>query len=228
MPSGYIELTGPNGPHLAATPLTLAEADLEQLRGINEQIDLEEVAAVYLPLSRLLNLYVSAVQDLHRVSATFSSVRTEVPTSLEWLDRLLLGRAHSVESCRHCSQLARPSAVDLVTTDGFLYPNAELQARGLMERKGFPESYDTRALIEFLRNVKSGATASARFTTTSLMTLFLTNGLLSSHPTLSLSKASMCCRLVATSQNLCPTTSISLFMSMRMNYIFKSGTSSDS
>ena len=71
MPSGYIEFDRAEWAALAATPLTLAEADLEQLRGINEQIDLEEVAAVYLPLSRLLNLYVSAVQDLHRVSATF-------------------------------------------------------------------------------------------------------------------------------------------------------------
>ena len=72
MPSGYIEFDRAEWAALrAATPLTLAEADLDQLRGINEQIDLEEVAAVYLPLSRLLNLYVSAVQDLHRVSATF-------------------------------------------------------------------------------------------------------------------------------------------------------------
>ena len=84
VPSGYIEFDRAEWAALLATPLTLAEADLEQLRGINDQIDLEEVAAVYLPLSRLLNLYVSAVQDLHRVSATFlGAYAPKVPTSLE-------------------------------------------------------------------------------------------------------------------------------------------------
>ena len=106
MPSGYIEFDRAEWAALrAATPLTLAEADLEQLRGINEQIDLEEVAAVYLPLSRLLNLYVSAVQIYTECPQLFSErTHRRCLTSLEWLDRLLLGRAHSVESCRHCSR----------------------------------------------------------------------------------------------------------------------------
>ena len=164
VPSGYIEFDRAEWAALrAATPLTLAEADLEQLRGINEQIDLEEVAAVYLPLSRLLNLYVSAVQDLHRVSATFlGAYAPKVPYVIGVAGSVAVGKSTFSRILQALlSRWPDHPAVDLVTTDGFLYPNAELQARGLMERKGFPESYDTRALIEFLRNVKSGATASA-------------------------------------------------------------------
>ncbi len=142
----------------AATPLTLTEDDLDHLRGINDQIDLEEVAAVYLPLSRLLNLYVSAVQDLHRVSATFlGAIAPKVPYVIGVAGSVAVGKSTFSRILQ--ALLARwpdHPRVDLVTTDGFLLPNRELEERGLMERKGFPESYDTRALLGFLRQVKSG------------------------------------------------------------------------
>ncbi|NBS29926.1 MAG: type I pantothenate kinase [Actinobacteria bacterium] len=164
MPSRYIEFNRAEWAALrAATPMTLEEADLEQLRGINERIDLEEVAAVYLPLSRLLNLYVSTVQDLHRVSATFlGAYAPKVPYVIGVAGSVAVGKSTFSRILQALlSRWPDHPAVDLVTTDGFLYPNAELESRGLMDRKGFPESYDTRSLIEFLRNVKSGTPASA-------------------------------------------------------------------
>ncbi len=143
--------------------MTLEEADLDRLRGINERIDLEEVAAVYLPLSRLLNLYVSTVQDLHRVSATFlGAYAPKVPYVIGVAGSVAVGKSTFSRILQALlSRWPDHPAVDLVTTDGFLYPNAELESRGLMDRKGFPESYDTRSLIEFLRNVKSGIPAAA-------------------------------------------------------------------
>ncbi len=143
----------------AATPLTLRQEDLDSLRGINERIDLDEVSAIYLPLSRLLNLYVSAVQDLQRVSSTFlGSIAPKVPYVIGVAGSVAVGKSTFARILQ--ALLARwPNhpKVDLVTTDGFLYPNRILEARGLMDRKGFPESYDTRALVAFLRSVKSGA-----------------------------------------------------------------------
>lgn len=142
----------------AATPMTLREPDLAKLQGINERIDLDEVAAVYLPLSRLLNLYVSATLDLHKVSATFlGTIAPKVPYVIGVAGSVAVGKSTFARILQ--ALLARwpdHPKVDLVTTDGFLYPNAELESRGIMHRKGFPESYDTRRLIEFLREVKSG------------------------------------------------------------------------
>lgn len=142
----------------AATPMTLREDDLTQLHGINEEIDLDEVAAVYLPLSRLLNLYVSAVQDLQRVSSTFlGSIAPKVPYVIGIAGSVAVGKSTFARILQALlSRWPDHPQVDLVTTDGFLHPNAELERRGLMERKGFPESYDTRALVAFLRGVKSG------------------------------------------------------------------------
>ncbi len=142
----------------AATPLTLRERDLEALRGINERIDLDEVAAVYLPLSRLLNLYVSAVQDLQRVSSTFlGSIAPKVPYVIGVAGSVAVGKSTFARILQALlSRWPDHPQVDLITTDGFLYPNAVLLERGLMDRKGFPESYDTRALLRFLRSVKSG------------------------------------------------------------------------
>jgi type I pantothenate kinase len=143
----------------AATPLTLREKDLEALRGINDLIDLEEVTAVYLPLTRLLNLYVSATQNLHKVSSTFlGTIAPKVPYVIGVAGSVAVGKSTFARILQ--ALLARwpdHPKVDLVTTDGFLRPNAELEARGLMDRKGFPESYDTRLLMSFLREVKSGA-----------------------------------------------------------------------
>jgi len=143
----------------AATPLTLREEDLEKLRGINDEIDLDEVAAVYLPLSRLLNLYVSASQDLAKVSSTFlGTMAPRVPYVIGVAGSVAVGKSTFARILQ--ALLARwpdhPN-VGLVTTDGFLHPNKVLDERVLMARKGFPESYDTRRLLAFLRDVKSGA-----------------------------------------------------------------------
>ena len=143
----------------AATPLTLRQEDLEKLRGINDEIDLDEVAAVYLPLSRLLNLYVSASQDLAKVSSTFlGTMAPRVPYVIGVAGSVAVGKSTFARILQ--ALLARwpdhPN-VGLITTDGFLHPNRVLEERGLMTRKGFPESYDTRRLLAFLRDVKSGA-----------------------------------------------------------------------
>jgi type I pantothenate kinase len=147
----------------AATPMTLREADLDKLRGINERIDLDEVTAIYLPLSRLLNLYVSASQDLARVSSTFlGTIAPRVPYVIGVAGSVAVGKSTFARILQ--ALLARwpdHPRVDLVTTDGFLYPNEVLIERGLMQRKGFPESYDTRRLLAFLRDLKSGSAARA-------------------------------------------------------------------
>lgn len=142
----------------ANTPLTISEERLASLRSVNDRLSLEEVEQIYLPLSRLLNLYAAATQKLHAATSTFLDHATaQVP--------YLIGLAGSV--CVGKSTTARllqaliadwPShpRVDLITTDGFLYPNGILQERGLMARKGFPESYDLRRLVRFLADVKAG------------------------------------------------------------------------
>lgn len=142
----------------AQTPLTLSESDLDELRGINDRIDLDEVVAVYLPLTRLLNLYVSATQNLHRVSSTFlGTLAPKMPYVIGIAGSVAVGKSTSARILQalltHWPEHPR---VELITTDGFLFPNATLEARGIMNRKGFPESYDTRQLLQFLRNVKAG------------------------------------------------------------------------
>ncbi len=142
----------------ASTPLTIREKDLEALRGINDRIDLVEVEAIYLPLSRLLNLYVSATQNLHRVSATFlGTIAPKVPYVIGVAGSVAVGKSTFARILQALlSRWPDHPKVDLITTDGFLYPNAVLDGRGIMNRKGFPESYDTRRLLEFLRDLKSG------------------------------------------------------------------------
>jgi type I pantothenate kinase len=142
----------------ASTPLTLDEADLTELQGINERLDLEEVVDIYLPLSRLLNLHVAAAQQLHRVTDTFlGTPSAKVPFVIGLAGSVAVGKS---TTARVLQALLRrwpdhPS-VDLVTTDGFLHPNAVLEERGIMTRKGFPDSYDTRRLVEFMAAVKAG------------------------------------------------------------------------
>jgi type I pantothenate kinase len=142
----------------AATPMTLREPELDRLRGMNERIDLEEVAAVYLPLSRLLNLYVSATQDLHKVSATFLGARApKVPYVIGVAGSVAVGKSTFARILQALlAQWPDHPKVDLITTDGFLHPNDVLEERGIMSRKGFPESYDTRELLRVLREIKSG------------------------------------------------------------------------
>ncbi len=142
----------------AQTPLTLSEKELEALRGINARIDLDEVATIYLPLTRLLNLYVAATQNLHRVSATFlGTMAPKMPYVIGIAGSVAVGKSTSARILQ--SLLMRwpeHPRVELITTDGFLYPNAVLEERGLMNRKGFPESYDTKRLLQFVRDVKAG------------------------------------------------------------------------
>jgi type I pantothenate kinase len=142
----------------AQTPLTIREKDLEALRGINDQLDLDEVTAVYLPLTRLLNLYVSATQSLHRVSTTFlGTIAPKLPYIIGVAGSVAVGKSTLARLLQTLlSRWPEHPRVELITTDGFLFPNAELEARDIMDRKGFPESYDTRQLLDFLRAVKSG------------------------------------------------------------------------
>jgi type I pantothenate kinase len=158
--SPYIDLTREEWSRLRnSTPLTLAEDDLAKLRGINERVSLREVEDIYLPLSRLLNLYVDATQKLHKATHTFLGNSTEkVPYVIGVAGSVAVGKSTTARILQ--ALLARwPNhpKVDLVTTDGFLFPNAVLEARGLMKRKGFPESYDRRRLVKFVADVKSGA-----------------------------------------------------------------------
>lgn len=142
----------------AGTPLTLSPRDVAELRGVNESVNIDEVVEVYLPLSRLLNLYAGAKQELFRASNTFlGHLATKVPFVIAMVGSVAVGKSTTARILQALlSRWPDHPKVDLVTTDGFLYPNAELKKRGLMERKGFPESYDQAAMIRFLHKVKSG------------------------------------------------------------------------
>jgi type I pantothenate kinase len=145
----------------AATPLTLSEADLAELQGLNERVSLDEVETIYLALSRLLNLHVSATQTLHKATDTFlGSLHAPTPYVIGVAGSVAVGKSTFARILR--ALLARWPAhprVDLVTTDGFLHPNRELERRGLLHRKGFPESYDVRKLVQFMADVKAGNSA---------------------------------------------------------------------
>ncbi len=142
----------------SSTPLTLTESDLEQLRGLNEHVSLDEVTEAYLPLSRLLNLYVAATQDLHRATDTFlGTLSAKMPFVIGVAGSVAVGKSTTSRILQALlSRWPDHPEVALVPTDGFLLPNAELERRGLLERKGFPESYDLAALVRFVAAVKSG------------------------------------------------------------------------
>jgi type I pantothenate kinase len=141
-----------------STPLPLSEEELERLRGLNEPVSVTEVEEIYLPLSRFLNLHVAAIQELHAATATFLGTRRKGPPYIIGVaGSVAVGKSTTSRLLR--ALLARwpdHPRVDLVTTDGFLLPNAVLQDRGLMRRKGFPESYDQRRLVQFVADVKGG------------------------------------------------------------------------
>jgi type I pantothenate kinase len=162
----YVELDRAAWARLAGkTPLTLSAEDLERIRSLTDAIDLKEVREVYLPLSRLLNLYVRATGALRRATHTFLSgeadgeepaVRT--PFVIGIAGSVAVGKSTVARLLRELlSRWPHHPKVELVTTDGFLLPNAELERRGILHRKGFPESYDQRALLRFIVAVKSGA-----------------------------------------------------------------------
>lgn len=142
----------------ADTPMTLVPKDLEQLSGLIDELSIEEVEQIYLPLSRLLNLYVAAAQELHAVTNRFLGLKDgKVPFIVGIAGSVAVGKSTTARVLR--ALLARwpdHPRVDLITTDGFLLPNEELDRRGIMNRKGFPESFDTARLLNFLHDVKSG------------------------------------------------------------------------
>lgn len=143
----------------ASLPLPLAQAEVDALAGLNEPISLGEVEAIYLPLARLLQLYVDASQALGQVTSTFlDRPQARVPYVIAIAGSVAVGKSTTARVLRALLERgpARPR-VDIVTTDGFLRPNAWLEANGLMHRKGFPESYDVRRLVRFMADVKSGA-----------------------------------------------------------------------
>ncbi len=142
----------------ADTPLTLADEDLGRIHGIIERMSLREIEEVYLPLSRLLNLYVAAVQGLYRATATFlGHGEDKVPFLIGLAGSVAVGKSTAARALRALlSRWPHHPRVDIVTTDGFLYPTAVLEERGLMHRKGFPESYDVRQLLAFVRDLKAG------------------------------------------------------------------------
>src|SRR4051812_26814280 len=162
--SPYVELDRADWAALgAATEQPLSAEEIERVRGLGDELDIHEVEQIYLPISRLLSLYVESAGNLHRAQQTFLDRTTSWPQPER--TPFVIGVAGSVAvgkstTARLLQQMlghwpAHPS-VSLVTTDGFLYPNAELERRGLLERKGFPESYDRKALLRFVIDIKSG------------------------------------------------------------------------
>lgn len=158
--SPFVELDRSDWAALAPTmkaPLT--QTEIVELRGLGDELDLTEVEEVYLPLSRLLNLYVEGAQHLHEATSAFLGARAAgTPFVIGVAGSVAVGKSTIARLLRELlTRWEGTPRVELVTTDGFLFPNAELERRGLMERKGFPESYDRRALLRFVSKVKSGA-----------------------------------------------------------------------
>jgi type I pantothenate kinase len=142
----------------ADTPLTLTVDDLLRLQSLNDPISIEDVVAIYLPLSRLLSLYVAATQGLFKATQRFLLAEDgKVPYIIGVAGSVAVGKSTTARVLKALlSRWPNTPKVELVTTDGFLHPNAVLEREGLMEKKGFPESYDGAALIRFLSEVKAG------------------------------------------------------------------------
>jgi type I pantothenate kinase len=141
-----------------STQLPLSPTEIVELRGLGDRLDLGEVTDVYIPLSKLLSLYAVGAKNLHRETSGFLGERSpSTPFVIGVAGSVAVGKSTSARLLRELlSRWEDTPRVELVTTDGFLLPNAELERRGLMQRKGFPESYDRRSLLRFVTKVKSG------------------------------------------------------------------------
>ena len=158
--SPYIELDRDQWSALASSaPLPLTQADVEKLRGLGDPIDLAEVDAVYRPLTALLEDYIATSRErAHRTGAFLGVNEPPTPFVVAVAGSVAVGKSTTARLIAHLlTRFPDTPRVDLVTTDGFLLPNRVLEERGLMARKGFPESYDRRALLRFVAAVKSGA-----------------------------------------------------------------------
>lgn len=142
----------------ADTPLTLTIEDLEKLQSINDPISVEEVIAIYLPLSRLLALYVAATQGLFKATQRFLGAEDgKMPYIIGIAGSVAVGKSTTARVLKALlSRWPNTPKVELITTDGFLHPNAHLQRENLMDKKGFPESYDGTSLLRFLSDIKAG------------------------------------------------------------------------
>jgi len=158
--SPYVEVDRETWAKLAPeTSSPLSADEIAALQGLGDQIDLREVEEVYLPLSRLLSLYVEAAGKLHREQEAFlhRTMPARTPFVIGLAGSVAVGKSTTARVLQQMlAHWPEHPKVALVTTDGFLYPNAELERRGLMDRKGFPESYDRRALLKFVVDIKSG------------------------------------------------------------------------
>jgi len=157
--SPFVEIPRSDWADLAkSTETPLTETEIEKIRGLGDFLDLAEVSDIYLPLSQLLNIYVTETQDLHKVSGSFlNKTNKRTPFIIGVAGSVAVGKSTVSRLLKELlSRWPTTPKVALVTTDGFLYPNAVLEKRGLMLRKGFPESYDRLALIKFVADIKSG------------------------------------------------------------------------
>jgi type I pantothenate kinase len=142
----------------ADTPMTLTPDEIVRLRSLNDQLDIAEIEEIYLPLSRVLSLYVRATQGLFKAQQRFLGTEDgKLPYIIGIAGSVAVGKSTTARVLQALlRRWTNVPKVDLVTTDGFLFPNAVLAHKGLMERKGFPESYDLRALLQFLIDIKAG------------------------------------------------------------------------
>ena len=140
------------------TPMTLRREEVARLRSLNDRLDMAEVEEIYLPLSRLLSLYVAATQRLFRAQQGFLGTEdAKMPYVIGVAGSVAVGKSTTARVLQALfARWPNVPKVDLITTDGFLYPNAILEREGLMDKKGFPESYDLPALLRFLSDVKAG------------------------------------------------------------------------
>ena len=158
--SPYVELERAAWAALAQeTESPLTPDEVRQLRGLGDELDLQEVEQVYLPLSRLLSMYVAGASRLHREQEEFLHRQQppRTPFVIGLAGSVAVGKSTTARVLQQVlAHWPEHPNVALVTTDGFLYPNAELERRGILYRKGFPESYDRKALLRFVVDIKSG------------------------------------------------------------------------